>query len=155
MSGQRLPPALILLLGGLIVGTLDISYAIAFWWLRNGVPPSRIFQSVAAGVLGPAALRGGARSALLGAFLHYFIAIAVVVVYWIVSRFAPVLIQRPVLCGAVYGVFVYVFMNYVVIPLSATRRGSFILSWVVCTVIVHTLFIGIPAALFARAAAKG
>jgi len=155
MSGQRLPPALILLLGGLIVGTLDISYAIAFWWLRSGVPPARIFQSVAAGVLGPAALRGGVRSTLLGAFLHYFIAIAVVVVYWIVSRFAPLLIQRPVLCGAVYGVLVYVFMNYVVIPLSATRRTGFILSWVVCTVVVHALFIGIPAALFSRAAAKG
>jgi hypothetical protein len=144
-----------LLLGGLVVGTLDISYAILFWWLRSNVRPSRIFQSVAAGVLGPAAMRGGLRATLLGAFLHYFIALAVVIVYWIMSRFLPLLIQRPIVCGAIYGVLVYLVMNYVVIPLSATRRGPFIVSWVVCTVIVHVIFIGIPAALFARAAGEG
>ena len=143
------------LMGGLVVGTLDICYAIVFWWLRSGVRPSRIFQSVAAGVLGPAAMRGGLRSALLGAFLHYFIALAIVVVYWIASRFIPLLIQRPIVCGAIYGAMVYVVMNYVVIPLSATRRGPFIASWVVCTVIVHVVLIGIPAALFSRAAAEG
>jgi hypothetical protein len=44
--------------GGLVVGSLDITYAILFWSFRD-VKPIRVFQSVAAGVLGPASREGG------------------------------------------------------------------------------------------------
>ena len=58
-----------------------------------------------------------------------------------------------VICGIVYGILVYVFMNYVVIPLSnAARPTRFNLLWVSCSVIVHMFLIGLPAALFAKAA---
>jgi hypothetical protein len=43
-------------------------------------------------------------------------------------------------------------MNYIVIPLSATTRPRFLLSWVVWSLIVHAFLIGVPAAFFARAA---
>jgi uncharacterized membrane protein YagU involved in acid resistance len=137
--------------GALVIGTLDAAYAIIFWGMR-GVGPIRIFQSIAAGLLGRAAFNGGLRTEALGLALHYFIALGIVVVYWIGSRSLPLLTQRPILCGAIYGILVYLFMNYVVIPLSATSRSRFLLSWVVCSVIVHAFLIGVPAALFARKA---
>ena len=137
--------------GALVIGTLDAAYAIIFWGMR-GVAPIRIFQSIAAGLLGRAAFSGGIRTEALGLALHYFISLGIVVVYWIASRYLPLLTQRPILSGAIYGVLVYLFMNYVVIPLSATSRSRFLLSWVVCSVIVHALLIGVPAALFARRA---
>ena len=138
--------------GALVIGTLDAAYAIIFWGMR-GVAPIRIFQSIAAGLLGrSAAMSGGLRTEALGFALHYFISLGIVVVYWIASRYLPLLTQRPILCGATYGVLVYLFMNYVVIPLSATSRSRFLLSWVVCSVIVHAFLIGVPAALFARKA---
>ena len=138
--------------GALVIGTLDAAYAIIFWGMR-GVAPIRIFQSISAGLLGrSAAMSGGLRTEALGVALHYFISLGIVVVYWIASRYLPLLTQRPILCGATYGVLVYLFMNYVVIPLSATSRSRFLLSWVVCSVIVHAFLIGVPAALFARKA---
>ncbi len=138
--------------GGLLIGTLDAIYAIVFWGMR-GAAPIRIFQSIAAGLLGrDAALRGGIRTEALGLGLHYFIALAIVVVYFVASRFWPALLQRPIIYSAMYGILVYIFMNYIVIPLSATSRGPFLLSWVVCSVIVHAFLIGVPAALFARKA---
>jgi uncharacterized membrane protein YagU involved in acid resistance len=138
--------------GALAIGTIDAAYAIIFWGMR-GVAPIRIFQSIAAGLLGRnAAMSGGLRTEALGLALHYFISLGIVVVYWIASRSLPLLTQRPILCGAIYGVLVYLFMNYVVIPLSATSRSRFLLSWVVCSVIVHAFLIGVPAALFARKA---
>jgi len=138
--------------GALVIGTLDAAYAIIFWGMR-GVAPIRIFQSIAAGLLGrSAAMSGGLRTEALGFALHYLISLGIVVVYWIASRYLPLLTQRPVLYGAIYGVLVYLFMNYVVIPLSATSRSRFLLSWVVCSVIVHAFLIGVPAALFARKA---
>ena len=55
--------------------------------------------------------------------------------------------------GAVYGVFVYLVMNYVVIPLS--RIGVFPSPppaiWIT-GVLVHMFFIGVPIALAARQA---
>ena len=152
-ESRQLHPLAALLGGTLVIGSLDMAYAIAFWAMR-GVAPIRIFQSVAAGLLGSDAARGGGmRTALLGAALHYFIAFSIVLVYWIASRALPLLIQRPVLCGAAYGLIVYGVMNYVVIPLSNARKGGgFLLSWFVCSLIVHAFLIGVPAALFARAA---
>jgi len=142
-----------LLLGGLVVGTLDITYAIAFW-VPRGAKVIRIFQSVAAGLLGPDSFQGGLPTALLGAALHYFIALAIVTVYWAAARSIPILVRHPIVCGALYGAGVYGVMNYVVIPLSNAKRGKFLLSWVVCSVIVHAFLIGVPAALFATNGAR-
>ena len=137
--------------GAFVIGTLDAAYAIIFWGMR-GAGPVRIFQSIAAGLLGEAAFRGGLRTEALGLALHYFISLAIVVMYWLASRLWPVLTRRPIVCGALYGIGVYLVMNYVVIPLSATSRPRFLLSWVVCSLIVHAFLIGVPAAFFARTA---
>ena len=133
-------------LGAIVVGTLDILYAIVFWYPR-GVTPARIFQSIAAGLYGRASFIGGTRTVVIGAALHYFISLCIVLVYWLASRRYDVLLRRPFLCGSGYGVLVYLVMNYVVIPLSATKRPAFLLSWVVCSVVVHAFLIGVPAAL--------
>lgn len=144
-------PAATLLGGGILVGSIDALYAITFWMPR-GATPTRIFQSIAAGLLGRSAFQGGASTVMLGVALHYFIAMAIVLVYWLLSGRFELLVRRYLLCGAVYGIGVYAFMNYVVIPLSANPRSRFDLSWVIWSVIVHALLIGIPAALTARLA---
>ena len=143
------------LYGGLIVGVLDISYAFAFWALR-GVGPARVLRSVASGLLGAAAREGGAGVAHLGALLHILIAFTVAFVYNAASLKLPLLVRRPVPCGLIYGVLAYFFMNYVVIPLSAVPRSSapFNVTWFVCSVIAHALFVGLPPALLARYSAR-
>lgn len=143
------------LYGGLVVGVLDISYAVIFWWLR-GVGAERVLQSVASGLLGAAAREGGARTAALGLALHFLIAFTVAAVYYAASLRLPVLVSRPVLCGLAYGVAAYFFMNYVVIPLSAVPRSTapFNVAWFACSVVAHALFVGLPPALFAHLSAR-
>jgi hypothetical protein len=141
------------LMGGLVAGTLDITYACVFWALKAGTPPQRIFQSVAKGVLGPSTFKGGAATAGLGLFLHYFIATTMSVVYYLGARRWKVLVERPVMFGAAYGLVLYGVMNYIVVPLSLARGGgSGGALWVGLSIVVHVLFIGIPIALFARRA---
>jgi len=142
----------LVLAGGLVAGTLDIVYACVFWGLRNGVPPRRILQSVAAGLLGKATFDGGARTAALGLALHYFIALSMAVAYYLVARRWPLLRQQPVWCGAAYGLLLYGIMNYVVVPLSAAGPGSKNPLWITLSIVVHVVLIGIPIALFARRA---
>jgi hypothetical protein len=78
MAERHPHPAILVLAGGFVAGTLDIAYACIFWALKRGVPATRIFQSVAAGLLGQASFQGGGRTAALGLVLHYFIAMVLI-----------------------------------------------------------------------------
>jgi hypothetical protein len=140
------------LAGGVVAGALDIAYACAFWAIKAGVPARRIFQSVAAGLLGEASFQGGAATAALGLALHFFIATSMSVAYYLAAGRWTVLRDRPVACGAVYGLLLYGFMNFVVVPLSAAGGGAKNPLWIGLTVLVHVAFIGIPIALCARRA---
>jgi len=143
-----------ILLGGLVAGAFDITYAMVISYLRRGVSPVRVLQSVASGWLGPASFEGGMSSAALGLASHFFIALTAAAVYVLASRYLPILVRQPVLCGAVYGLGIYVVMNYVVIPLSRVppRPGppAFIV-WGT-GLLVHMFLIGVPIALAARRA---
>jgi hypothetical protein len=145
-------PWVYVLTGGLVAGTFDITYACTFWWLKRGVLPTRVFQSVASGLLGDASFTGGWRTALLGLALHYFIATSMAVTYYVFARRWSELWERPLLFGSLYGVLLYWIMNYIVVPLSAAQPGSRDALWITLSVVVHAFLIGTPCALFARRA---
>ena len=154
MNGQRLSPGKAILVGGLIAGALDITYAFILWWLRAQVTPMQILQSVATGLLGKASYDGGAGTAILGAFLHFFNALVIAAIFVGASRIWPVLARRATLFGPLYGVGVYLVMNYVVLPLSAfpprTRPPAPVV-WIT-GVLAHMFLIGLPIALAAKRA---
>jgi hypothetical protein len=137
--------------GWLTVGTVDFLDAIIFSALRSGTPPMRVFQGVAFGILGRSTYEGGWSTFALGVAIHYFIAFCIVTTFFVASRWWPVLVQRPWLWGAVYGLGVYAFMNRVVIPLSLIGPPRFVLAPFVNGILIHMLGIGIPTALFAAA----
>jgi len=138
-----------LLVGTAAVGILDGAFAVARVTAGGG-SPLRPFQAVAAGLLGTGAFRGGGLTAAVGVALHFLIAAGVVVTYFVASRRVGALTRHPILCGALYGLIVYVIMNYVVIPLSALTPGPRSLSQAVPALLIHVFGVGIPAALAAR-----
>jgi hypothetical protein len=139
-----------ILWGGLIAGTLDLTYACVSWALR-GVGPVRIMQSIATGVLGPEAFEGGAGSAVLGVVLHFFILIVAAALYYAASRKFDLLTRQAVGSGLLYGVAIYVVMNFVVVPLSATAyRPTLTLGSVALNLGVHMILVGLPIALMVR-----
>ena len=151
MESMKKPWSFVLL-GGLVAGTFDITYACTFWAIKRGVLPTRVFQSVASGVLGDSSFTSGWRSATLGLVLHYFIATSMAVTYYLFARKWSDLWQRPWVYGPLYGLLLYGIMNYIVVPLSAANPGSRNLVWVLLSVAVHAFLIGTPIALFARRA---
>ncbi len=116
VASTRLGLVKIIVGAGLIAGTLDIVDALIFYGLR-GVPAVRILQGIAYGLIGHASYTQGMRSALLGLLLHFFIATTAAAIYILVSQKLP-LSNHPILFGSLYGVAVYLVMNYVVLPLS-------------------------------------
>jgi hypothetical protein len=141
--------------GGLVVGALDLVDAFFFYgWIR-GASPVRIFQSIAAGLLGRASYQGGAASALLGLLIQFVNAFLIVSIYGLASRAIPALTRHPFVLGALYGCGAHLVMFFVVVPLS--RAGTPHSTWPVMIngLIGHALFVGIPSALFARASRRG
>lgn len=138
--------------GGLAIGILDFLDASIFFPAYFGITFERVWQGVAAGVLGREdAVAGGWQSAAFGIFLHFVVAFGVAVVYFAASRVLPFLVRRPVVSGLVYGVIVHFVMQFLVIPLSAIgwRQTPFDLGSFANSVIGHALLVGLPVALIA------
>ena len=120
----------------------------------GGVQPTRVLQGIASGLLGPAAFQGGLRTAALGLALHFVIAFVCAAVYYAASRVLPVLAQRAVVCGMLYGVAVHLFMNQIVLPLSRVNFRTPPWQFVAVMIVIHMLFVGLPIALAVRRAAR-
>ncbi len=133
----------------LIAGTLDISDALIFYGLR-GVSPVRILQGIAGGLIGRAAFTMGARSALLGLLLPLLHRNHLGHHLHLRSSRLP-LSRRPFLWGGLYGLVVYIVMNYVVLPLSRIGPRPTPPPVPLINGIAALVFcIGIPIALIAR-----
>lgn len=139
-----------LLYAALVAGTLDLTYALVVYGLR-GVPPVSIMQSISSGLLGSAAFEHGAASATLGVVLHYLIMFAICWIYWAASRRIGVLTERPVVMGLLYGIVVYIVMNFVVVPLSAVPGERHFTAFSIALAAAPMLFcVGLPIALITR-----
>ena len=97
--------------GAFIGGTIDILMAC----IQEGWD---IPLYVAAGLLGRSAIQGGAGTYILGLHLHFFIATSWATVYYLASRKLPFLTEHPLICGLNFGVWIELFMNLIVLPLS-------------------------------------
>src|SRR5215510_2780070 len=140
----------------LLVGACDYAIGFGVFVTILGAPPLRVLQHPASAVLGPAAYQGGARTAALCVLFHFLIALIWSVAYIVLYRLSPALRRFTsstaglLVVAVVAGIFIWVFMNTVVLPLSLTRpypidSGIF---WVVLA--GHIPFVGLPLVLSVR-----
>lgn len=102
----------------MIASILEIIYAMILTSIE-GYGAMASLQGAASGLLGPVAFQGGIPTATLGLFLHSMILIVAAAIYYEISLRFPVLRARAITRGFLFGVLVYLFMNFVVLPLSA------------------------------------
>ena len=133
---------------GLIAGILDITSAFVIAGLK-GTGSVRMLQGIASGLLGPRSFEGGMATAGLGLAIHFLIAFTAASVFYAASRKLIFLTQHAVTSGLLYGIAVYIFMYWIVVPLAfAQARHS--ISRDVTAVIIHMLVIGLPISLVVR-----
>jgi len=138
-----------ILLAGSLSGVLDITAAFVTAGLR-GASPVRVLQYIASGLFGPDALNGGFPTAALGMCLHFLIAFGASAVYYAASRKLGFLVQQAIAWGPAYGIAVYLFMNLVVLPLSAIPKPRYTVASVVTGLVVHMLCVGLPISMSIR-----
>jgi hypothetical protein len=136
---------------GLVAGSLDITAA-AIVSRLEGKSLVHLFQGIAGGLLGMSSFQGGLATALLGAFFHFLIAVTAAAVFYAASRKFKFLVRRAIPSGLLYGIMVYIFMYYVVLPMSAYHVKIALppMTELAKGICIHMFLVGLPIALIVR-----
>jgi hypothetical protein len=135
---------------GFIIGCLDAVAASLQAYITRGVTPDKVFVFVASGALGQSAYEGGSIIALVGLAFHFMFAIGWTFLFFYAYQKATTLQSNKILVGMCYGIFIWLIMNFAVIPLSAIGMRPFNLTSSSIQIVIHLFAIGLPISLFAN-----
>jgi len=139
-----------MLLSGTIVGILDGLAGIIVYHIWFGFTPGKVFKFVASGIYGKAAFAGGPGTIIIGILLHFVIGYACSVIYFYSYPKFRWLDKQPVWAGLTYGLLVFLFMNLLIMPMSAVVEGAFDLRLTIIRIIWHMVCVGLPISLITR-----
>ncbi|HET9907945.1 MAG TPA: hypothetical protein VFQ23_14940 [Anaerolineales bacterium] len=137
---------------GLVISTADM---IIYNWLvvsiLFGIPLITFFQYIASGALGESAFAGGIATAFIGVLFYFLISIVVAGVFILGVDRIP-LLRRHIIPGSLlYGFGVFIVMNMIVTPLSATPPIPAPTTQELILIIVdHLLFYGLLLGILVR-----
>ena len=136
---------------GLVAGTLDITENLVFNSFR-GITPWRVFQYIASGSIGMQSFQSGWNSVALGVGIHYAIAFTWTGIFFVGALKFPAITRRPILSGIVFGVVVYLVMNFIVLPLTRVPHPPAAITVVsrINAVLALIVCIGLPISLMTR-----
>ena len=109
------------LITGLIAGALDIAAAFTHAYLSRGTQPEQVLRFIASGVFGKDAANGN-MMIVWGLLFHFLIAISFTFFFFLLARMVPSLVKYPVPIAILYGIFVWLFMRYVVLNYISTIK---------------------------------
>ena len=135
-------------IGGLIIGAIHlvIQAWIVFILILKLAPSFTIgAQYIASGVMGNAAYTGGFATALLGVILEVVMTIIIAGIFIFSADRIPLLRKNVIVGSLLYGIGVFVVMNFVVLPLSAaTVSAPPPMGLLIEIIVEHMLLIGLP-----------
>lgn len=150
---MRLPSSFpgVVLLAGLITGTLDIlSASVYFTIATHGQSLSKLFAYISSGVFGKDAFNGNPAMTGWGLLFHYLIALTWSFVFLSIYPKIPGLRKYPVATGLAYGLIVWSIMQFLVLPLSQVPLGPLHLVPALINIAILMVMIGLPLSFIGR-----
>jgi hypothetical protein len=135
-----------ILKAGLLAGTLDIIAAIVVALIK-GYSPIVIFRYIASAVFGRVTAGTGWGMVAVGLLFHFLIAVVWAAIFYAIYPVVQRFIKSPIVAGLLYGIFVWIVMNLVVVPISRVKQGPFTTSGVIREMAILMICIGLPIAL--------
>ncbi len=122
---------------GLIVGTLDILSAFIYYFIKTGDKNVfTVLKYVASGIFGKEAFSGSNMMIIAGLVLHYSIAFAFTIFFFLLFPKIKAFSKNWILTGILYGIFIWIVMNLIVVPLSNIGSRPFTLVNALINVII-------------------
>jgi hypothetical protein len=143
---QAPTPVILILLTGLVVGTVDGLAAIVWHLSTGGNNPAGIFKFIASCLIGKTALTGGTEMVILGVLLHFLIATIFSAFFYFLCLKIKSFKGENILYGALYGIFVWIVMNLILLPViiqSVPKNPKNI----IIGLFIHIICVGIPMSL--------
>ncbi|QQL50631.1 hypothetical protein [Mucilaginibacter ginkgonis] len=145
----------------IIAGTLDMLSAILLnvkikagtsFWLSFHETLVRICRYIASGIYGKAAFFAGNHMIWFGLLFHYLIAYVWVATWFILFPTFKKILKNTVLTGFVFGLFTWLIMNFIIVPMSNTPKpkGGMTAYGILTGLGALVICIGIPVAIIAN-----
>ena len=138
------------MIAGIIAGTLDALAAIINYYASTGKNPVRVFVFIASGVFGKDAYASSQSIAVFGVLFHYLIAIIFSVFYFLIYPMLRFLRINKFFSAFLYGIFVWLIMNFIVVPLSNTAPLPFHIKGALLAILILIICVGIPICFIAN-----
>ncbi|MCC9070429.1 DUF1440 domain-containing protein [Flavobacterium sp. F-65] len=107
------------LLSGLVAGAMDIiSCIIIYVVILQKTTTTKILLSIASGIFKKDAYSGDPKMAFYGLGIHFIIATLFALFYFKIYPYIPFLKKNTLLSGFIYGIFVWIVMNLIVLPIA-------------------------------------
>jgi len=135
-----------ILWSGLISGVLDATAGVVVYWIFKGLNPLQVLQYIASGIFGLQVINGSFIYVVIGLVLHFIIAFTFAIAYYLAFPFIKSFAKNTYVNGLLYGAFIWVFMNYVVLPNSNIPHSpkDFVS---VLELVWHSALVGLPIAI--------
>jgi hypothetical protein len=137
---------------GIAVGTLDILSAFIQYFITTG--DKNVFivlKYIASAIFGKEAYSGGVMMILAGLFFHYIIAFLFTLFFFWLFPQIYLFSKNKILTGIVYGIFIWIVMNLVVVPLSHIPNRPITIVNALISASILIFCIGIPLSFIANA----
>jgi hypothetical protein len=136
----------------ILSGTLDALAAMTQYMIRTeGGNPLKVWRYVASAVFGKKVFEMNlAKAAAWGLLFHFFIAFCFALFFFWVYNKMKILSKNIFLTAILYGAFVWIVMNRIVVPLSQAARIPFDLLQAGIAMAILIMAIGLPNAVMAR-----
>lgn len=138
-----------ILFAGLLVGLLDGTAAIINYLVKGGKHPEKIFNFIASGVFGKDGLSGGTTMMAWGILFHLLIAFTWALFFFLLYPKIKVMRKNWIITGIVYGLFIWIVMNRIVLPLSNTPSIPFKINAAIIAALILIIAIGLPLSFIA------
>jgi ABC-type transport system involved in multi-copper enzyme maturation permease subunit len=133
----------------LVSGVLDATAGVVVYWIFKGLNPLQVLQYIASGIFGASVINGSFIYVIAGLLLHFIIAFAFAAAYFIAYPFIKSFAKNAIVSGILYGAFIWLFMNYVVLPNSNTPQSpkNFVS---IIELVWHMALVGLPIAVITK-----
>ncbi|WP_276502336.1 hypothetical protein [Terrimonas pollutisoli] len=139
-----------ILLSGLLVGSLDIIAALVQFYSKTGKDPLIVLKYIASAVFGKSAYSGSNSMAVWGLLLHFLIAFIWTIFFFLIYPKLKLLSWNRIVTGIIYGIFIWIIMTQVVVPISKATAGAFNVKNAIIAVLILIAVIGIPLSFIAH-----
>jgi hypothetical protein len=131
----------------ILAGTLDALGAVIVYQAN----PARLFRFIASGAFGAGkAFSEGTLMVVWGILFHYLIALIWTAIFFFIYPRLAIARRSIVFTGTLYGIFVWIAMNRIVIPFSEIAQGPFNFRAALIGASIIVVAIGLPIAFLTR-----